>query len=66
MLRHDPQGGWVEIPPTHCPHGHPLGPHRVLVTWQTDREPHSRALGVQVVRGEGRGPVARAVGFVCG
>jgi hypothetical protein len=42
MLRHDPQGGWVEIPPTHCPYGHPLGPHRVLVTWQTDHEPHSR------------------------
>lgn len=24
-------GGWMVLPPTHCPAGHPLGPRRVEV-----------------------------------
>ena len=30
-------------PPTHCPNGHPLGPHRVLVGWSNTRRPPTRS-----------------------
>lgn len=25
------RGKWITLAPTHCPHGHPLGPGQVLV-----------------------------------
>lgn len=25
------RGKWLVVPPTHCPHGHPLEPYKVLV-----------------------------------
>ena len=28
---------WTEDAPTHCPHGHTLGPDRVLVGWDAGR-----------------------------
>jgi hypothetical protein len=28
------EGGWMILPPRHCPNGHQLGPNRVLVGHQ--------------------------------
>lgn len=28
------EGGWMPYPPQRCPHGHPLGPGKMLVGYQ--------------------------------